>query len=532
MELYQTTPEAGEHAPIDDNRYPELWVMRRRYGPVGFDRFDNVLSEHASIGDASIGKVKVDCKFLFEKSLWGVMTRAQNPAGIVYLDLNFQQPRDHRLKAATVTVRLDEDDDDLPKQRSTHQRPWPVPVQIGAHGPMQLTGEAHRALKTSRWSLKPHIDIAGLAGIGGVGPDSETQSVQECRWTFSSHLRADPTSQRASSAYRILEWQLTENEFETQSSHSNTVHTAFSFQHDGQPFLMHVSVQGQLQSWTSNAKMGIKNTMRKCKIGSSSPDAPCATTLINFNGRHQFSKPLDEVARGLSLAMELENMRSIPPQIPTSHRTTFREVPVHREDTSVPGSSSFGGNTTNQNALGPNGRHNLLDGVALGQNNLPTGGRPLEWLTEDRIETNDNPCVPTDRNLRDVLPLLMDTRNNQSRRSERNLSAINEHARQMRKSHYIGVPPDDRQAHEEPSKASSETLIGDEAATTVEKNITELSTDRQHSRGPVLSILHFTGVFHALHLCAIFFNLWGIDVSARIPVHKSWVRRPVKESSV
>lgn len=88
---------------------PEL--SYRRYGKYDFERFDNVAAQQASIGAATIGgKVNVDCRFLFSKSQWGVLHPAENPAGIIYLDLTFNQPSDHRLKSATVIVTLDEDD--------------------------------------------------------------------------------------------------------------------------------------------------------------------------------------------------------------------------------------------------------------------------------------------------------------------------------------------------------------------------------------------------------------------------------------
>ncbi|KAI0127469.1 hypothetical protein BJ170DRAFT_373603 [Xylariales sp. AK1849] len=322
--------------PPASTAHPQL---SRRYGKYDFERFDHLLSQQASLGAASIGKVDVDCRFLFKKSKWGVLTEAQNPAGIIYLDLNFRQPKHCRLKSATVTVTLDDDDEDLVKQFSgtPAQRPS-VPVQIGSYGPHQFNGQARHALRASKNSLMPHVDVTGIVGAGGMGRETEKTHIQESRWTFSSQLKSDP-KKKNSWAYRVLQWELTENELESQAIHSNLIHTAFSFEHDGQPFFMQVEVGGKLESVVSDLKNGMKQSFRKLKFPSNGKDERYATTLVNFGGRDKFRKPLDEWARSLPLAMEQENMNSVPIELPNSQAATFHEDTLEAEQLALAAAS-------------------------------------------------------------------------------------------------------------------------------------------------------------------------------------------------
>lgn len=77
---------------LQQGRY--IKTRGRKYGGYDFERFDNLSSSHASIGHRSFDKVNVNCRFLFKKSKWGVLGECKNPAGIVYLDLTFDQPKD------------------------------------------------------------------------------------------------------------------------------------------------------------------------------------------------------------------------------------------------------------------------------------------------------------------------------------------------------------------------------------------------------------------------------------------------------
>ncbi|KAI3318047.1 hypothetical protein HD806DRAFT_512938 [Xylariaceae sp. AK1471] len=274
---------------------PQLLRIGRKFGKHDFGRFENITS-NGSLGTKSLGQVTVDCLFQYKKSHWGVLTEEKNPAGIIYLDLNFHQPGDRRLKTATITVTLDDDSEELLRHFSgqSSSDAAKIPVHIGDYGPTQIVGEAKEADKIVEHNAAPEIDAGGFVGIGNMGRKSEKSFTQEYRWTF---LGQKKPAKKHSSLYKILTWSLTENELNTQSFHHPTLHTAFAFQHGRQPFFIQVAIDGTLKSKRSGFR----------QIFSSWKDERFATTLVNFNGGEQFSKVLDQVAEGLPDEMEKAN---------------------------------------------------------------------------------------------------------------------------------------------------------------------------------------------------------------------------------
>ncbi|KAI1421221.1 hypothetical protein F5Y12DRAFT_39695 [Xylaria sp. FL1777] len=308
-----------------DRPRPELSTVdgyNRKFGRYDFKRFDHLVSQHASLGAASLGKIHVDCKFLFRKSKWGTL-EGRDSAGIIYLDLAFSQPSDCRLKSATVQVTLDDDDEHLVRE---FPAPGPrTPVQIVKYGPRHMTGEPQYERIATHNRFIPSVDVGPFGGAGGVGRESAKVTVRECRWTFESHLMTGGRKRGQNNwAYKVLQWQITENELETQSSHSNTVHTAFSFVHGGQPFFMRVEVSGKLENRTSDLGHQIRHKMRKLKFPANPLSAKYATTLVNFNGRHRFTTPLDGLVQGLELAMEHDNMTA-PVEVRRDQQPRFFE---------------------------------------------------------------------------------------------------------------------------------------------------------------------------------------------------------------
>lgn len=103
-----------------------------------FCHFDK-LSDVVSVGTEVVGKMMVDCKFLFKRSHWGVMGESWTPAGIIYMDLTFGPPQGCRVKSATVTVTLDEYDKHLntyTTQKSITEHGSDDPVNLMAwYGP-------------------------------------------------------------------------------------------------------------------------------------------------------------------------------------------------------------------------------------------------------------------------------------------------------------------------------------------------------------------------------------------------------------
>jgi len=291
-----------------DQPRPELSAIEynRKFGRYDFHRFDHLVRHHASVGAASLGKVNVDCRFLFEKSKWGTL-EGHDSAGIVYLDLAFNQPSDCRLKSATVQVTLDDEDEHLLRQYPPLTSR--LPVQIDKYGPREMTGEPQYERIAIHDSFIPTFNIGNFGGVEGMGREKFKDRVRECRWKFESHLMTGSRKKgKDNRAYKVLRWQIKENELHHQSKQSNTVHTAFSFVHSGQPFFMRVEVSGRLESRASDFRHQMRDKMKRLKFPPNPQSAKCATTLINFHDRHRFTAPLDALNQRLALAMEQANM--------------------------------------------------------------------------------------------------------------------------------------------------------------------------------------------------------------------------------
>lgn len=513
MDLKHSTSGLGEDTTPDDSQCPELSLMRRGYGHVGYQRFDNILSQQASIGSASIGKVMVDCKFLFEKSRWGVLSKKKNPAGIVYLDLSFHQPPGHRLKAATVTVRLDDENKGLSRRFYRYRG---VPVQIGKHGPTHLIGTARRATRISRTSLKPELRNQFVT-IAGVGTESETHHEQESHWSFKSELGHDQSSQ-TSSACKVLQWHLEENHLEKQPSHGNTIHTAFSFEHDGQPLLMHVSIRGQLQKRISNARHRVWNKLRNFEFGSDGQDPPSATTLIRFGSDFEFSKPLDELAEGLSREMEQENMKSVPKAMPTAHHSISQEVPAAEEVTLDISTSAFEEDSQDQYDIelgGHNERHALPRLVKAFTERLD---HSPDSMPETLDNTNGNGCLPTTKNLTNTVHILTDPQleNQGNRTSNTSSQSYDIQGLQERRKRLLGVECNTAKPPQDSSDASSTTLVDSESVVVDDMAAPKPPQTQSFAETNFLNIIRLTGLIKIMQLCIILVDSWGVNMPQRV----------------
>ncbi|KAI0420812.1 hypothetical protein F5X98DRAFT_330745 [Xylaria grammica] len=283
-----------------DPAQPELSAtVKRRYGPYDIQRFDDLLQ--ASVGAAYIGKVHVDCKFLFKKSQWGTLDNRK--AGIIYLDLTFIQPSDCRLSSAIIQVTLDDEDKYLIQEFPNGGAM--SPLQIRKCGPRQMLGYPRYETVTAHNKYTPEVEIGSIASIGGVGHESVKKTVRDCWWKFEGHLKTNGKTKTGT--YKVLQWHVTENDLQTQPLHSNTVHTAFSFDHGGQPFFMHVEVSGKLRSKTSDFRHKIGRGVKNLKFPRSSQRS-FTTTLIHFNKPEIFTTPLDEFEKCLDQDMQLCNM--------------------------------------------------------------------------------------------------------------------------------------------------------------------------------------------------------------------------------
>lgn len=290
---------------------PRLMSGIRKYGRYLDESFTPLnTSRHASIGSKSIGKINIDCQFLFKSSRWGVLGREEKlPAGIIYLNLNLGPPQGCRVKSATITITLDEEATCLKRYqegRTFHESGCPVQM-TDWYGPKALAGQNKTAYIHRTTKLTPEANVLGNGG-GGVGFESNKAYTRSARWSFNGQLL--PGSGKKNRALcKSLRWDLNENELESQSFHSSKVSTAFTFQHSGQPFLLKVDIDGKLEKWNDRIKS-------KFKFGTTLEKEGKVVTLVDFEDYTRFKQVLDPVAESLPWAMEMQNFQDIPVVVP------------------------------------------------------------------------------------------------------------------------------------------------------------------------------------------------------------------------
>ncbi|KAJ2905778.1 hypothetical protein MKZ38_004455 [Zalerion maritima] len=353
-----------EHEQFGEQQMGPILARERGYGPREYDRFDHLSSSPASIGSGSIegrhGKVEVDVKFLFKKSRWGVLGENRNPAGIVYMDLSFNEPIECKLRTAIVRVKLDDQhkalrtlpdevanandsDRDMPGQRQLRKTTCPA-VITDWFGPKRLSGEERQRFLRRTKQFTPEFYAMGQ-GAGGVGINKEKMTQQRCRWTFSGQIVNDdamsqdekgyrrqrsqstaPEERGPSWMYKTLVWRLTENDLEEEiQTRTKSFHTAFAFEHGGQPFFMTVEVEGRVEKKKRHFSPRLSKFGKK--LGGKDNRV---VTLVNFKQRDGvtwWDKSLDEHAKGLSEAMVVENYLDVAPEIPTAMPMDLQSSP-------------------------------------------------------------------------------------------------------------------------------------------------------------------------------------------------------------
>jgi len=274
---------------------------RNKYGRCDWARFDNRAPSLISAGKGKIGEVKVQCKFNFTESKWGVLGSSKGqlgestyPGGILYLDLSFEQPVDCRLQSATVTVTLEGD-----KEASSD------PVHFTDHyGPKDLRGEPTQMLKRKTKNRTPFLEVLGY-GAGGLGNDSEKIVNMTNRWSFSGSLDTTDNSRW----YNRLEWTLVENKVDNQSMPCNEFHTAFALGHNGKKFLMNVEVRGTLEHKLDRLLNRVMKFRGKGSHGT-------ITTKFEWTDEYASELHLDRIAHNLADEMVRKNMSRRPVQVP------------------------------------------------------------------------------------------------------------------------------------------------------------------------------------------------------------------------
>lgn len=293
---------------------PKIMSAFRKYGK--YDNFKTLSPSITSLGSKYIGKIYIDCQFLFQESEWG--TLHGRPGGIMYVNLNFGPPSGCRVRDATVTITLDDDDPCL--QRFKDRRPREeasvpkIPVTITEwYGPLSMEGEKKSAEYVSTTKAVPEVNVAGN-GVGGIGHEQTRTYRKEARWSFTGQLLPGERTP----LYKSLRWDLNKNELESQSFHNTIFRTAFAFEHSGQPFIIKVEIEGTLAKLRHQIKSKLKfDGARGEKVA----------TLVDFEDHSRFSRRLDTIAEGLPSVMREKNLELVPNEIPDSiPRTTSQQV--------------------------------------------------------------------------------------------------------------------------------------------------------------------------------------------------------------
>jgi hypothetical protein len=211
------------------------------------------------------------------------------------------------------------------------------------YGPKQLGGPPKSLSTKQTLHLTPRLIVLGNGG-GGVGYDRERNLTYISQWTFSGHLLPAKQSEYYNTTrsrihrsritgvnrtpkptvYRTLRWELTENDLESTSTHSSSIHTAFTFEHDNKPFYIRVEIQGKLQKKSDRLKGKIKGLMKF--PSDANKDEGTSVTLVNPDRTSEFTQRLDQIAQGLSRDMERLNMEEIRVQIADTLPVSFRRL--------------------------------------------------------------------------------------------------------------------------------------------------------------------------------------------------------------
>ncbi|KAK3355956.1 hypothetical protein B0H65DRAFT_64334 [Neurospora tetraspora] len=305
----------------EEQTRPELVRLppSSRFGRCDHGRFLENVQSILSVGQATLGEVTVDCRFLFTKSKWGKMGTDPSssdtyPAGILYLDLDFSEPQDCRLQSAKVAVTLGVDEKSSKTDKSNPVYPA---TMTGHYGPKQLVG-SEKTIKVQRTKeFMPHIDVPPYVSVGGMGISTEEAKDVNDRWRFAGHLRPA----KGSFIYNRIEWDLHESALEEISSHGCEFHTAFAISHNAKAFHMIVEVKGDLVRKRDQFKQFMGSAKEHLKFGGNKANQ----AVVKFQWSKEYSSPkrLDRQAQRLPDEMERENRCSIPSEIPGPQQTTI-----------------------------------------------------------------------------------------------------------------------------------------------------------------------------------------------------------------
>ncbi|KAL1853157.1 hypothetical protein Daus18300_011896 [Diaporthe australafricana] len=307
----------------------EVWD--RKAGRYDFSRFDHISSTSKRVGYKSIGEVGVDCRFHFKDSHWGTLGNNKNDAGIIHMEINFNQPPGHKLEWARIQLTLDEDDRRLDShQQDRGRRIREVPVSITDHyGPRYIVGSMKRTSIEKSWEVEPSIEWGGIGvSLGKYG--SKKHFEHESRWTFQSYKPGNKDRRNLELGDTVLRWELSESDFERYPIHKNQVFTAFAYEYGGQPFLMKVEISGRLAKFRDRLRGRRERVKDSFKFGPRhGKEEDMSTTLIGqYLGQRL---PLDERARALPTEMIKKNVETQPREVPDT-RASPAQILTTEED--------------------------------------------------------------------------------------------------------------------------------------------------------------------------------------------------------
>ncbi|KAJ5797951.1 uncharacterized protein N7503_007247 [Penicillium pulvis] len=327
----------------------------RKYGPT-FNTFDHLAN--ISLCSQELGPIHIDCRFRHSKTQLGVLGPAENQAGILYVDFAFSQPKDCHLTSAVIWISLEEEEEEEKQQSRRHgprERIKPATISKSSQntnpqlvlveprlgksrflqlthdfGPRQLEGKPTNVTTKNVMHLTPELNVLGNGG-GGLGCDREQTFTQSSRWTFTGNLlpgsrfilRPQNDNGTRAMVYRTLKWELSGDDFSRQSTHSNVIQTAFTLEHDMDPFYIRVEIQGKLKKGSGRFKSNVKQLLR---FPRQSQQKDAKSLILVFPDKDK--KPirrLDPIVKGLPLQMERLNFEGLRVQLPDSLPVSFRD---------------------------------------------------------------------------------------------------------------------------------------------------------------------------------------------------------------
>lgn len=196
-----------------------------------------------SLCRSDISKVTIDCCYQLSKSKWGFL--GDQPAGLMYLNLIFQQPEGCRLDSAKITLTFQEDTD--PNQ--TGAGALSLSPEVMYFGPENLEGPKKERNVTANLQATPSVTFPG-GGFGGVGGGKSTE-ITDSRWW---KLRGNKSCIPDGDIYTQVSWQLEENKLECQASHGDQFYAGVCFLHHEAVFNLNVEISGKLRRSLENLK--------------------------------------------------------------------------------------------------------------------------------------------------------------------------------------------------------------------------------------------------------------------------------------